>query len=220
MFYLKKWVLPEKTLKAPLEVPLAELGAWLGGGGRKEAGLSFGVLLAQLLGKGTPDTKSTGVRDLRNLRWPGGKGSSCPKVISPSRTWSSQMEDERCSSLLRPIWILTMALLSLSWLSRYLQKCAASKWSHTFHAEIDEESGRSPSAELLGLGLASACKYSQRSTIRLLMHLNSLQDWSCAYVLNKLETIPDVPALLKKKDSDEASIYNFNLYYRGLSIIW
>lgn len=31
------------------------------------------------------------------------------------------------------------------------------------------------------------------------MHLNSLQDWSCAYVLNKLETIPDVPALLKKK---------------------
>lgn len=107
MSYLNKLVLSETPLKAPLNVPLAELGGWLGGGGRKESGLRSGALLAHLLGRGTSDTMSTSAFDLRNLRWAGSQGSSCRKLTFSSRTWSPWMVGmEGCSSLLRPIWIL------------------------------------------------------------------------------------------------------------------
>lgn len=164
MFSLKKLFLPETPLRAPLEVPWAELGACLGGGGRKETGLSSIVLLAQLLRKGTGDT--TGVMTcVHRCLW-----LEEPEVTRQRRKLMAQSHFSKKDLFStdgchwKIIFIAqgqlntSMALLSLYWMSKYLQKCEASKWCHAFHPEIDEESGRSPSAEFLGLGLASMCK--------------------------------------------------------------
>lgn len=111
MFYLNKPFLSETPLKAPRwPVSLAELEAWLGVDGRKETGLRSGAALAHLLAKRDVWHRrhtSTSASDLRNLWWPGSRGSLCTKVTFLSRTWSPGMVGiERCSLLLGSIWIL------------------------------------------------------------------------------------------------------------------
>jgi len=72
MFDLNKPFSSETSLKAPrLPILAAELEGWQSGGGRKEAGLQSGALLAHMFGKGMSDTTtpmSTSTFGSRNLR--------------------------------------------------------------------------------------------------------------------------------------------------------